>query len=966
MGAQDWGRVPAGLPTQATRLLRLRTPLGGDLLIPEAFDGVETVFPRGGFGAPAGLPAAGFRWTVQAVSPRADLDLSALLGQSLRLDLLGADHALRPFHGLVTRCSALGSDGGLARYELVAEPWLAVLAHRRDSYLFQNLSVPDILAEVFADYAGQGALQPAWRFDLAELGAYPPRSLCIQHEESDLDFVLRLLAEEGLVAWFEHAADGHTLIVADHDGATAPCADQAARGCIRYTQAGPTLAEDSLQGYVQRVAVAASRVVLASWDYRSLSQRPAEDQVAVAAAAGSGAPLPPLLQFDQPGAYAYDDPAQGERLARRRREGLTTWAHLGRIHGTVRSLAPMTWFDLAGHPAPGPAAGAPDGRARLRVLSMRHEARNNLHANEPDADKRDADTRDTGAPTFLYRNQGEVLPADLPVRPLFGPHAWAQRPNAPGVQTAIVVGLGEPAHTDRDHRIKIQFHWQRGDRSSARLEHPAASNAPASDASGTWVRVAESLAGPNWGAHFTPRLGQEVLVDFVEGDIDRPVVIGSLYNGAGQVQAQGNQVAQGAAGATGSAPMWFPGTQRYQAAAASMQGHAHPASLSGVQTQELQASARGGGGHNRFVLDDTPGAGRIQLASSTQPTGARATHLSIGHLLHQHGNQRLQSRGHGLELFTPHWGALRAGAALQLSTHARSGGTTQATGHQMDSTEAQARLQRGAELQAVLSRSAQAQGACLPNEAADLPATTGLRETVASLRTQAYRGTSVGSTPDRSRAPNPHDPQHATPAAPPPGGQGRTPAPAQPELLLTSPAGILATTPAHTVAAALGTASLSSAQDINHTAQRHHAVAARSGIVAYTVGQAPDPHKPQAESGLRAHSATGRNSLQAQSAAMHWNADGRVSLDSTQASVRLSAPKHLLLTGAGSYLRLSGGNIELGTSGPAEFKGAMKELAGAAQAPTTTRALRKAAPLKICEFRAGAAANGGDALVTLP
>src|SRR5690606_9542725 len=135
------------------------------------------------------------------------------------------------------------------------------------------------------------------------------------------------------------------------------------------------------------------------------------------------------------------------------------------------------------------------------------------------------------------------------------------RPTIHGVQTAVVVGLGEPLHTDRDHRIKLQFHWQRGARASHQLAAPAGSNAPASDAAGTWLRVAESVAGANWGSHFVPRLGQEVLVGFVEGDIDRPVVIGSLYDGRGQPDAQGNRTAGGAATATGNANAWFPSHQ---------------------------------------------------------------------------------------------------------------------------------------------------------------------------------------------------------------------------------------------------------------------------------------------------------------------------------------------------------------------------------------------------------------------
>jgi type VI secretion system secreted protein VgrG len=122
--------------------------------------------------------------------------------------------------------------------------------------------------------------------------------------------------------------------------------------------------------------------------------------------------------------------------------------------------------------------------------------------------------------------------------------ACTPRPSLHGVQTAVVVGTasqpgGAHIHTDRDHRIKVQFHWQRGGNASHRLSHSTGDdNAPASDASGTWVRVAQSVAGANWGAVFTPRLGQEVLVQFVAGDIDRPVVVGVVYNGQGSADAQ--------------------------------------------------------------------------------------------------------------------------------------------------------------------------------------------------------------------------------------------------------------------------------------------------------------------------------------------------------------------------------------------------------------------------------------------
>ena len=224
----------------------------------------------------------------------------------------------------------------------------------------------------------------------------------------------------------------------------------------------------------------------------------------------------------------------------------------------------------------------------------------------------------------------------------------------------------------------------------------ASDNAPATTASGTWMRVAQSVAGANWGAVFTPRLGQEVLVQFIAGDIDRPVVVGAVYNGQGSADAQGNQVAGGAATATGNAAAWFPGSKKQGA----LQGHAHSAVLAGYKSQELSASQSGGGGYNQLVFDDSAGAGRIELSSTTA-----ASRLQLGHLLHQSDNQRLQPRGHGLDLSTAAWGAVRAGSGLLISAHAKPG--SQGAGRALDSREPSAQIEQSQQLLHTLAESAQ-------------------------------------------------------------------------------------------------------------------------------------------------------------------------------------------------------------------------------------------------------------------
>jgi type VI secretion system secreted protein VgrG len=362
--------------------------------------------------------------------------------------------------------------------------------------------------------------------------------------------------------------------------------------------------------------------------------------------------------------------------------------------GTVRAAAPGATFTVHEHPVH-------DGHNPLRdhfvSLSVSHSARNNLRSDHSaQVDKLLGPIKPTTQATPIKELGGTAhtphhVPGQSPKaalvnasdEPLYTCHILAQRAAVPvrlggvddaglpdvrlhprptihGVQTAIVVGSGAPLHTDRDQRIRVQFHWQRGANASHRLAHPsnddnaadnasdnASDNAPATHASSSWVRVAQSVAGANWGAVFTPRLGQEVLVRFVGGNIDRPVVVGALYNGQGSEDAQGNAVGAGAASATGNASAWFPGQQQAGAKladgvdGAELQGHQHAAVLAGYKSQELATSQSGSGGYNQLVFDDSPGGGRIELSSS-----AAQTRLQLGHLLHQ-AAQRLPFKNGG-------------------------------------------------------------------------------------------------------------------------------------------------------------------------------------------------------------------------------------------------------------------------------------------------------------------------------
>ena len=520
----------------------------------------------------------------------------------------------------------------------------------------------------------------------------------------------------------------------------------------------------------------------------------------------------------------------------------------------------------------------------------------------------------------LYRNRIDAIKSNVPFRASRtdrNGELLYPRPHIRGQQSAVVVGpAGAAVHTDRDHRVKVQFHWQRdggNGKSHSRLTHPTPeghAGAPADDSAGTWVRVAAPLAaiaGSNWGSNAIPRVGQEVLVDFIEGDLDRPVIIGALYNGKGQADSQNNQVSQGAGVATGNAPAWFPG----EAGA-----HAHPAVLSGLKSQAMQASQVGAGAYSQLVFDDSPGKSRVVLQRHAKPHTGTAE-LNMGYLRHQQDNQLLNPAGFGAELKTEHSAAVRAGKGMLLSSDKR----VNATGHQLDSREAHAQITASHALQESLATAAQKHNAAIKDSTGEAEPAP---DKLAAIARMSESGEVVEGTSETADTPSSS------------GGQGPAPAYTQPQLQLSSPMGIVAATPASAIFAAGDTSSITAGHDINFAAQGNHVNTVAGGISLFTYGKASNNDKPNQETGIKLHAAAGKVSCQSQSDETRVTADKAITVASVTKAVTVAAKQHVLMTAQGAYLKLEGGNIMLHGPGKIEFKATMKELTGPA---STTPAL---------------------------
>ncbi len=424
-----------------------------------------------------------FRLDVTAVgAPDVSVDPAVLVAQRALFRMHGPDGSARVFHGVVAEVEAWQAGVGDARehVRLRIVPRLWTLGERRRSRIFQGRSVPEIVGAVL-DETGV-------KHRAALSATYPAREYCVQYGETDLDFVSRLLEEEGIFYFFEQGEKEEVVVLADANSAFAPIA-----GIPRVPFRDPSglLAEgEYVDAFSARLETRTGTVQLRDYDY----QRPTLD-LTITSKAGRDQELE---SYEYPGGYA--DPGHGTALAKVRLEQIRARAEVMRGSSVTRRLATGFRFELDDHPV----AAMNDA-----YLVVRAEHR----ADQPEVLKLTGVAAGPGGGKS-YRNEFHAIRATVPYR---APRR-APRPLIPGAQTARVTGPdGEEVHTDELGRVKVRFHWDR--------------DGATDDRSSCWVRVSQAWAGAGWGALFVPRIGQEVVVEFLDGNPDRPIVTGAVYNG---------------------------------------------------------------------------------------------------------------------------------------------------------------------------------------------------------------------------------------------------------------------------------------------------------------------------------------------------------------------------------------------------------------------------------------------------
>ncbi len=463
--------------TQENRSMRISTPLEDNTLLLTMFSGIE------GLSIP-------FSFGLTLESESNSLAFDQIIGENVTVSLGEDESTARFFNGIISRFSqdtgAGESQGGhtLARYSATLVPWFWLLTKTTNSRIFQEMSVPDIVEEIFTEKGFND-----FRMDLD--GTYEPKEYCVQYAETDFNFVSRLLEQEGIFYFFEHGNGEHIMVMGDSPDHHNPCPNH------ELVQFRPLGTGENVQEAVITDLDKMQEIRIGKYTVNDFNfENPSTDLVVGIESQISLGPGD-RERYDYPAEYKTR--AEGERLAniRLQAEEVLATTFMGASH--CINFSNGCKFELSGH-----------YRSEMNDQSYVLTSVNH-GANEPAGT---SGGEGGGGGGFTYNNNFTCVPSDTPYRPLL----VTPKPMIPGVQTAIVVGpSGDQIHTDEHGRIKVQFPWDRARQFN--------------ENSSCWIRVSQSMAGTGWGSMFLPRIGQEVIVDFLESDPDRPIVTGCVYNG---------------------------------------------------------------------------------------------------------------------------------------------------------------------------------------------------------------------------------------------------------------------------------------------------------------------------------------------------------------------------------------------------------------------------------------------------
>ena len=407
-----------------------------------------------------------------------EVSFDDVIGREGFLRILGEDSD-RYFHGIIARFVQTGGSGRFFRYQALLVPSIWLLGFEKDCRIFQNKTVQQIVSQVLQD---RGI--PGDRYEFRLQGEYQPREYCVQYRETDLDFISRLLECEGIFYFFEHSEEGHVLVFGDTTVNYQPIEGDSE---VPYRSVEEMVEEEEfVRSFVLSRQIRSGKVSLRDFNF----QRPSMD-LTVQEQAES---FRDLEVYDYPGGYTEGE--RGRRLAQLRLQESMSFMDQAEGEGVCVRFTSGFTFRLTDHEQD-------EFNQEYLIVNIFHKG------SQPQV----LEERASGGLGYSYYNSFSCIPSSV----TFRPQARTPKPVVRGIQTALVVGPeGEEIYTDRYGRVKVQFHWDR--------------EGGLDEQSSCWVRVSQNWAGGGYGYFCLPRVGQEVIVDFLEGDPDRPVITGRLYN----------------------------------------------------------------------------------------------------------------------------------------------------------------------------------------------------------------------------------------------------------------------------------------------------------------------------------------------------------------------------------------------------------------------------------------------------
>ncbi|TYC50440.1 type VI secretion system tip protein VgrG [Rhodobacterales bacterium] len=453
-----------------------------------------------------------FEISMDVFSQKEDLDFDKAIATNMTIALKTGNGDIRHFDGLLTDAKWVGVRDTYYLYKLTLRPWFWLLTKTSNCRIFKETAVPDIIKSVMGahDFAV---------FDDKLTESYDTVEYCVQYRESDYDFCCRLMEEFGISYYFEHKMGQHKLILADAKSSFSLIKGQSS---IPYIQIGGDSQQNTEQinHWIPGRRFRTGKFVVNDYDFKKPSASLVADRQS-----SSKYKAGKLENYDYPGRYI--EPDKGSKFSKIRLEAEQAADNRIEASGEVPRLAPGALFSLKDHPH------GKQNREYLVVRATHHVIAESFRSG-------------AGEQGEAYSGTYDMLGSNIPFRT----PAVTQKPRIPGAQTAVVTGQGE-IDVDEYGQVMVEFYWDREGTQSRR------------------VRVAQVWSGKNWGGIYIPRVGQEVIVQFLEGDPDQPIIVGTVYNGENMP------------------PYALPGEKN----------------KAGVKSD----STTGGGGYNEFVLDDTKG-----------------------------------------------------------------------------------------------------------------------------------------------------------------------------------------------------------------------------------------------------------------------------------------------------------------------------------------------------------------------